>query len=229
MAGENIRLKKFLLRAVTVISIIVIIAVGGGTLFMRFYIEPKLGMKKGDMLTMTKYLTDGQMLDNLKNFDKQAAKDVLSTMLEIDADNQTNPEGEPNLEQEVWGDTFTEAAQEIQKADNSGKSDVAGKGNVQSGTKKTNPAPKTAKEFSKQTGVNVPASQQSAYDRIMAAASPEEISAGMAILSKVSLSTVSSYQSKGDTVGLKKYIKSVLTSAEISKALSLYSKYKHLL
>ena len=68
-----------------------------------------------------------------------------------------------------------------------------------------------------------------AKERIMSTATQDEISAGAAILAKVNLGKVYQLQSEGKTAELKKYIKSVLTSAEINKALALYAKYKHLL
>lgn len=206
MAGNNIKLKKFLLRAVTVISIIVIVVVGGGSLFMRFYLEPRLGVKNSDVLKMTKYLTDGQLLANLKNFDKQAAKGVLEAMLELDEENQSAAVIEESVGDELLNNAIARETKNILKNN-----------------------PKSAKEFATEKGVEVTKSQETAYDRIMAAATPEEIAAGMAIIAKVDLAKVSELQKEKTSVPLKKYIKSVLTSAEISKALSLYSKYKHLL
>lgn len=210
MAG-NIKLKKALLRAVTVISVIIIIVVGGGTLIMRIYVAPKLGLgsnnipKGSDVVTFAKYLTDGQVLENLKNFDKQSAKDVLLALLEIDAENQ-QVEGS----EELWNSSITELMR-----------------NVPNAVLKS--IPKTAKEFTEETGIETTERQQSAYERIMAAATPEEIAAGMAILAKVDIAKVSTLQSQKKNKELKEYIRSVLTSQEISKALSLYKKYKHLL
>ncbi len=211
MAG-NIKLKKALLRAVTVISVIIIIVVGGGTLLMRFYVAPKLGISSnniptgGDMVTFAKYLTDGQVLENLKNFDKQSAKDVLLALIEIDEENQQGEDSEG----ELWSSGITESMRNVPKA-------------------VLKSIPKTAKEFTKETGIETTERQQSAYERIMAAATPEEIAAGMAIIAKVDLAKVSTLQSQKKNKELKVYIRSVLTSQEISKALSLYKKYKHLL
>lgn len=210
MAG-NIKLKKALLRAVTIISVIIIIVVGGGTLIMRIYVAPKLGLgsnnipKGSDVVTFAKYLTDGQVLENLKNFDKQSAKDVLLALLEIDAENQ-QVEGS----EELWNSSITESMRNVPNA-------------------VLKYIPKTAKEFTEETGIETTERQQSAYERIMAAATPEEIAAGMAILAKVDIAKVSTLQSQKKNKELKEYIRSVLTSQEISKALSLYKKYKHLL
>lgn len=68
-----------------------------------------------------------------------------------------------------------------------------------------------------------------AYQRIMDEASNDEISQGLAIISKVDISKVNQLRSQGKTSEAKAYIKSVLTPGEISAALSLYNKYKHLL
>ena len=87
------------------------------------------------------------------------------------------------------------------------------------------PAPKKAESVPKKSQVK----GATAKERIMNTATQDEISAGAAILAKVNLGKVYQLQSEGKTAELKKYIKSVLTSAEINKALALYAKYKHLL
>lgn len=68
-----------------------------------------------------------------------------------------------------------------------------------------------------------------AYQRIMNEATKDEISLGTSILSKVSMAKVNELRKSGDTAALKAYIKSVLSPSEISEALKLYNKYKHLL
>ncbi len=67
------------------------------------------------------------------------------------------------------------------------------------------------------------------YERIVNEASKEEVSQGAAIMSKINMSKVNELRKSGDTAALKAYIKSVLSSSEISAALRLYNKYKHLL
>ena len=81
----------------------------------------------------------------------------------------------------------------------------------------TPPEPKTAAEG------------KTAYERIMNTATKDEISQGMAIISKVDISKVNQLRKEGKNNEIKAYIKSVLTSGEISAALKLYNKYKHLL
>lgn len=209
MKGNSIKLKKFFLHLVTAVSVIVIVTVGGGTLLVRFYIEPRLGMTGSDVVTISKHLADLQTIENLKNFDKQSAKDVLSAMLEIEEESGGEETGEQTPE-EVWNNNIQSAIPGISAA-----------------AAKT--VPKSAKEFASENGVKVTQSQENAYDRIMAAAKTDEISAGMSILSKVDLGKVRRLQKEGSDEALKNYLKQVLTNAEISQALALYNKYKHLL
>ena len=76
---------------------------------------------------------------------------------------------------------------------------------------------------------NPAADGKTAYERIMNTATKDEISEGMAIISKVDISKVNQLRKEGKNDEIKAYIKSVLTSGEISAALKLYNKYKHLL
>ena len=71
--------------------------------------------------------------------------------------------------------------------------------------------------------------QKSAYERIMAAASKEEIALGLSIISKIDVKKVMDLNEQGKKAELKVYIKSVLTPKEISDSMKLYRKYKHLL
>lgn len=68
-----------------------------------------------------------------------------------------------------------------------------------------------------------------AYERILNEATKDEVAQGTAILSKISMAKVNELRKSGDTAALKAYIKSVLSPSEISAALKLYNKYKHLL
>ena len=60
-------------------------------------------------------------------------------------------------------------------------------------------------------------------------ASKDEISQGMSIASKVDIGKVNELRKQGKNSEIKAYLKSVLTADEISAALKLYNKYKHLL
>jgi hypothetical protein len=77
--------------------------------------------------------------------------------------------------------------------------------------------------------LSVPAEGKTAYQRIMNEASKDEISVGMSIISKVDISKVNELRRQGKNSEIKAYLKSVLSSSEISTALKLYNKYKHLL
>lgn len=69
-----------------------------------------------------------------------------------------------------------------------------------------------------------------AYERISAVATSEEMADGLAIISKLDMGYVASLMADGLTSSekteLKNYVYSKLTSSEISRALQLYNKYK---
>ncbi|MBS7298519.1 MAG: hypothetical protein KIG65_05500 [Eubacteriales bacterium] len=69
-----------------------------------------------------------------------------------------------------------------------------------------------------------------AYERIAAVATSQEMADGLAIISKLDMGYVASLMADGLTSSekseLKKYVYSKLTSSEISRALQLYNKYK---
>ncbi len=206
---KNSRAKKTLLSVISLVVTFVVIILIAATLFVGFYVIPKYNslsdsanLTGRDMVTFARYLTDGQFLKNIKNFNKEAAKGVLSVIEELDAENGENALSLSG----VWSKQLVDTTTAIQKA---------------------TPAPEKVDELIKEAELSE--KELSAYERIMAAATPEEIRAGMAIIAKVDLAKVSSLQKQNKTIELKKYIKSVLTSAEISKSLSLYKKYKHLL
>lgn len=210
--AKKSRVKKMLLSVISLVVAFVVIILIAATLFVRFYVIPKYNSLSNsgeltgrDMVTFARYLTDGQLLKNIKNFNKDAAKEVLSVIEELDGENDGSHENSMSLSG-IWSKPLVNTTTAMQKV---------------------TPAPEKVDEFIK----NAELSQKelSAYERIMAAATPEEIRAGMAIIAKVDLAKVNSLQKQNKTVELKKYIKSVLTSAEISKSLSLYKKYKHLL
>ncbi len=198
------RAKKVLLSVAATIAVFAMVVVVALTLFVRYYNSLSDGgdLTGKDMVTFAKYLTDGQIFKNIQNFNKESAKEVLSVMEELEAENSENALSLSG----VWSKPLVNTTTAMQKAP---------------------PAAGKVDEFIKNAELSD--KELSAYERIMAAATPEEIRAGMAIIAKVDLEKVNSLQKEGKTVELKKYIKSVLTSAEISKSLSLYKKYKHLL
>ena len=217
MSKKN-TIKNVLLSALITVIVLVLIAAILGFAFLKLYIEPKykeMAARAGqeerlpeiDFLDFAKYLTDRQFVENLKNFDRSLAGGVLSAMLDLDAENAQNPDEASTA---VWDEALSADMKNI---------------------KPTKPHVKTAdiKQAAENAGIKPSEAQETAYDRITAAASKEEIAAGMAILSKISVAKVNELQAAGKTEELKTYIKSCLTSAEISTSLQLYNKYKHLL
>lgn len=203
--------KKILLNILAALIAFILVFAAAGFIFIRFYVMPKYNenaqlenrseLTGSDLADFAKYFTDKQLIANLKNFDRSAAKDVLEAMTEIAAENPPQQENPSD-----WDSKLTDL---LRRASENGK-------NI--------PSSETT-----QIAQNVPSSQQSAYDRIMAAADKDEISAGLAIISKIDVSTINSLQSQGKTEELKAYIREHLSSSEISVSLALYNKYKHLL
>lgn len=215
--SKKSKLKKMIIRFLTVIlSVTILIGISGIAVY-NFVIIPKYnsmlssGEKRGeklsnkDLVLFAKYLTDKQLITNLINIDKKTAKDVLSALLELEEDIDIIEEVETPAPKQI--SVFTQMEQ------------------VPLPTPVPTPyvPPKIPEE------VKVTKEQQSAYDRIMAAAKKEEIMIGLAIISKVDLQKVVTLNSQGKKAELKTYLKSVLTSKEISDSLKLYRKYKHLL
>lgn len=157
-------------------------------------------LSEKDLLSFAKYFTDRQVIDNVVNFDKDSAKDILEVMQE----SEEEPTPTPKVSKNVWNKRITAKVDAVP-------------------TPTPTPTPQPEKETSKT------AEGTTAKERIMNAASDAEISAGLAILSKISMSKVNELRRAGKTAELKAYIKSVLTQDEINKALSLYKKYNHLL
>lgn len=185
---------KVLFWIIGIIAAILIIAVIGAYSYFKFVFVPKLSggdldTSESDTISFTevaKELTDKQVIDNIINFDKQSASEMLSALNEI--------------EQEVSATNPKEETDNTKNADNK-----------------------------ENTEVSVPAQGKTAYQRIMNEASKDEISTGMSIISKVDMSKVNELRRQGKTSEIKAYLKSVLSSSEISAALKLYNKYKHLL
>ncbi|MBR4723365.1 MAG: hypothetical protein IK072_01345 [Clostridia bacterium] len=185
---------KVLFWIIGTIAAILIIAVIGAYSYFKFVFVPKLSggdldTSESDTISFTevaKELTDKQVIDNIINFDKQSASEMLSALNE--------------LEQEVSATNPKEETDNTKNADNK-----------------------------ENTEVSVPAQGKTAYQRIMNEASKDEISTGMSIISKVDMSKVNELRRQGKTSEIKAYLKSVLSSSEISAALKLYNKYKHLL
>lgn len=214
--AKKTNFKKFILAlAIIILSVTVLIGLGGLAVY-NFVIIPKYneqlssGSKTGeklsnkDLILFAKYITDKQLITNLVNIDKETAKDVLVAMLELEDEIPDEPEETPVPSMPP---VFTQ----IKRAP------------IPTPAATPYVPPEIPKE------VEVTKEQQSAYDRIMASAKKEEILLGLSIISKIDIKKVVTLNSQGKKAELKAYLKSVLTSKEISDSLKLYRKYKHLL
>lgn len=237
MAKKKTKFGKFLTTFFVVfLSIVLVIGISGICVY-NFIIIPKYnqlinqGEKEGeklsnkDIITFAKYLTDKQLITNLVNLDKETAKDVLSAMLELEEEIEieATPSPEPTPAPPVRfvpvikDKVFTQVE----------TSHIATP--IVTPTPAPTPVPTPFVPPKIPDEIKVSKEQQSAYDRIMAAASKEEIQAGMRIIAKVDMNKVNNLNKAGKKNELKAYIKSVLTSSEIATSLKLYRKYKHLL
>lgn len=212
------KIKKILLRTLVCLLVAALVITAAAYMLLRLYIIPKYNSLLGedaaqsenltqqDMVNFAKYLTDKQVISNIVNFDKESAKDMLTVAEEIE---QTSTAAPKKSTKSAWNKRVTQRVEALPTP-------------APSPTPTPAPSPSLVPEKSQVKG-------DTAYERIMNTATKEEISAGMAILSKVDMGKVNSLRSQGKTTELKKYIASVLSGSEIRKALSLYNKYKHLL
>ncbi len=205
------RTKKIIVTTVIIIAAATAILAAAAAAVWNFYVVPKYNaaissqteeelLTGKDMITFAKYLTDDRILDNIKNFNKKDAVELLNTMLEL-AEESESEDGTGAPETEI--------------------------DNVNTGADK-NEAEATSERIKKASEAAGDA-QKSAYDRIMAEAKSNEISDGAAIIAKIDLAKTNALSEAGDKAALRKYVKSVLTQSEIKRAVELYNKYKHLL
>lgn len=184
--------KKFLkifLWIITIIFGLFLAAVIGAYCYFHFYLIPKVSdnsdiLGEGDISIsdVARDLSDKQIIDNILNFDKESASEMLTALNELET--------------------------EIEGAQNDVKENVK-------------PSDKDSK--------SITSDGKNAYQRIMKEADKDDISEGLAIIAKVDISRVNELRKQGKNDEIKEYLKSVLTSGEISAALRLYNKYKHLL
>lgn len=181
------RALKIVLWIVAILLIPAVIGVILGYSYLQFYVLPKINSNStetSDNISVTDIIQDfgdKQIIDNVINFDKTSAYEVLNIMNQLDQEHKT----------ETPDDTS-------KKEDDTVKQEVNKEGTT-------------------------------AYERIMNEANKEEISQGSAIIAKINMAKVNEFRKNGDMAGLKAYVKSVLSPSEISTALKLYNKYKHLL
>ena len=182
---------KIILWIVAIILIPTVIGVILGYSFLQFYVLPKINSNNTEatenvsVSDIIQDFGDKQIIDNVINFDKTSAYEVLNIMNQLD--------------QEHKAETQTDSSKKDEDA-------------VEKEPEKT-----------------VNKEGTTAYERIMNEATKDEISQGSAILSKINMAKVNEFRKNGDMAGLKAYIRSVLSPSEISTALKLYNKYKHLL
>ena len=193
--------------------------------FLNYYLVPKMtGMRLSDLgigiMDIVDTITDAQVMDNIMNFDKQSAVEIMQAVTELDHEindtEMTNTEENNTQDDPETPETIVETPSE-----NTKNPDI--KEDSPKAPEKSNENPQN------ETDLSGPIDTKGAYQRIMNTASKEEISQGKAIISKVDMSKVNALRKSGDTSQVKAYVKSVLTPGEISTAVTLYNKYKHLL
>lgn len=166
----------------------------------------------GSLASLGSLLSDRGVMNFLKNIDRDSAKSVLEVL--------------DTLDQE-----YSEAEA---PSDNAGSASdpwkVMDRLYVPAQTPAPAPSePQPSAQPQKQPSASSGASGSTAYERIAAVATADEISDGLKIISKLDMGYVSSLTAGGLTSEekkeLKAYVQSVLTSAEISRAMSLYRAY----
>lgn len=105
---EKSKIRGVLLSVLAAVIAFVIIVCIGMFGFYRFYIMPKYNnsditqdgtrseLQGGDILSFAKFFSDRQFLDNLKNFDKSAAPDVISVLNELSEENPDTEDEDSN-------------------------------------------------------------------------------------------------------------------------------------
>jgi len=94
--SKGFKIKKFLISFVTTVSVIVTVVTLLWMLLFHFYLVPKFGISRSNILTgkdmvqMAKYVIDGELVNNIKNFDKETAKEVLEAIIEMGEEGQDN-------------------------------------------------------------------------------------------------------------------------------------------
>lgn len=177
------RFLKVILWIIAIVAIIALSATIALYSYLKFFIMPKINQSNNEIgiLDIAKEFSDKQIIDNIINFDKQSAIEILTAITEL---NEENVHDELPQQQ----DSNTENKDTVPDKEN-----------------------------------------KTAYERIVNEASEYEISQGAAILAKLDMAKINELRKKGNTAAIKAYIKSVLSPSEISTALKLYNKYKHLL
>ena len=215
---KNKVLKIVLITASITVAFILVVVIGAYS-FLNFYLFPKIaGVKLSDLgigiTDVMTTITDKQVIDNILNFDKQSAAEIMKAMTELDQESkqaEAENQGGADTQSASDGNPDGETANPAENGGDSGSSSVTGENQ------------------SNDPDISKPIDAKGAYQRIMNTASKEEISEGMAIIAKVDIAKVNELRKTGDKSQVKAYVKSILTPEEISTAVTLYNKYKHLL
>jgi len=207
---------KIVLITTGVIVALALVFVIGTYSFLNFYLFPKIaGVKLSDLgigiTDVMTTITDKRVIDNIVNFDKKSAAEVMKAMTELDKEAK-----------EAESKSSQGAANPPESGENPGTDSSENSGN----SSNTEPSSENQGSNPAESGT---IDAKGAYQRIMNTASKEEVSQGMAIIAKVDIAKVTELRKSGDMSAVKAYVKSVLTADEISTAVTLYNKYKHLL
>ncbi|MEE0944206.1 MAG: hypothetical protein UIM24_01975 [Clostridia bacterium] len=202
-----------------IVAVILVFAIAA-VLAMRFVVLPQISQKLqssgrdelaaiidqnnnfGAFAMFGKLFSDKGMIEFVTNLDGEGASSVVDFIETIDEENESDPTPSPT--QLPW---HVEDSRNIPR---------------------TTPAPTPPAVPT--PAPELPKNASSAYDRIAAAASKQEMADGFAIISKLEMGYIARLIAGGLTpkekAELKNYVYSKLTKAEISRALNLYNKYK---
>ena len=217
-----------ILKVFTVIIVSLIALAVAAVLAMRFVVFPKISQKLqssgrgelaaivdqnnnfGSFAMLSKIFADKGMIKFVTTIDGKSALSMIDLMETIDEENSSEPATTPEPTKTVDIPWKVEEVRHIPRSTPAPKPTVA----------PVIPTPPPSAEKL----------AASAYDRIAAVATSQEMADGLAIISKLDMGYVASLVADGLTPKekeeLKTYVYSKLTKAEISRALELYNKYK---
>lgn len=219
--------RKIIKTFTVIIASLIILAVAA-VLAMRFVVLPKISQKlqssgRGELAALVdqnnnfgsfamfgKLFADKGMIEFVTTIDGKSASSMIDLMETIDGENPSEPTPTPVPQDTIKTPWKVEEVRHIPRSTPEPKPTSA--------PVIPTPPPSTQKQAA------------SAYDRIAAVASSQEMADGLAIISKLDMGYVASLVADGLTPTekneLKTYVYSKLTKAEIKRALELYNKYK---
>ena len=207
-----------------ILAAVVVLAVAA-FLVVKFYILPNYVVKLSEQghselanvvennnnlsafASLGSLLADKDVIDFVSNLDRQSAGAVLDVLDTLDAEYTEQPTPSPAPQDKTW------KVKDI----------------VPTPKPISTPVPVPAETAPPAAPEQYSNTASSAYERIAAAASAQDMADGLRIISKLDMGYVSSLTADGLTKAekseLKKYVKTVLSSSEISRALALYRAY----